>query len=107
SPIVEAIREAAGSAERDGAAAARAKLAALAGPGEDDAVARVAAAVGLSDQQFSVQELFWGIRRLFVALASRRPLVVTFEDLHWAEGTFLRLGEHLVGPLDAAPVFIL
>jgi class 3 adenylate cyclase/tetratricopeptide (TPR) repeat protein len=106
-PIVEAIREAAGIAERDGAAAARAKLAALAGPGDDDAVARVASAVGLSDEQFSVQELFWGIRRLFIALASRRPLVVTFEDLHWAEGTFLKLVEHLLGTLDDAPVFIL
>jgi class 3 adenylate cyclase/tetratricopeptide (TPR) repeat protein len=106
-PLVEAIREAAGINERDDAASARAKLAALAGPGADDAVNRVVSAVGLSDQQFAVQELFWGIRRLFTAMASRRPLVVTFEDLHWAEDTFLELVEHLLETVDDAPVFLL
>jgi class 3 adenylate cyclase/tetratricopeptide (TPR) repeat protein len=106
-PIVEAVREAAGMTERDGAASARAKLVALAGPGQDDVVERVASAVGLSSEQFSVQELFWGIRRLFKVLASRRPLVVTFEDLHWAEDTFLELVDHLVETLDEAPVFLL
>ena len=104
---VEAVREAAGMTEHDTAAAARAKLAALAGPGQDEVVERVASAVGLSSDQFSVQELFWGIRRLFKVLASRRPLVVTFEDLHWAEDTFLELVDHLVETLDEAPVFLL
>jgi predicted ATPase/class 3 adenylate cyclase len=106
-PIVEVVREAAGIAEGDNTATARAKIAVLAGAGEDDIVERVASAIGLSTDQFSIQELFWGIRRLFSVMASRRPLVVTFEDLHWAEAKFLELVEHLQEALGEAPVFIL
>ena len=106
-PIVEAVREAAAITERDNAESAQRKLADLLGPGEADAVERVASAVGLSDVQFSVQELFWGVRRLFAVLAARRPLVVAFEDLHWAEGTFLDLVQHLTDTLDEAGVVLL
>src|SRR5262245_17442735 len=40
-------------------------------------------------------ELFWAVRRLFEALARRRPLVIVLEDLHWAEPTLLDLVEYL------------
>ncbi|MGH2590926.1 MAG: adenylate/guanylate cyclase domain-containing protein, partial [Actinomycetota bacterium] len=36
-------------------------------------------------------ELHWGIRRLFELKASGSPLVLLFEDLHWAEPTLLEL----------------
>jgi class 3 adenylate cyclase/predicted ATPase len=36
-------------------------------------------------------ELHWGIRRLFELKASASPLVLLFEDLHWAEPTLLEL----------------
>ncbi|MFN2628746.1 MAG: adenylate/guanylate cyclase domain-containing protein [Gaiellaceae bacterium] len=106
-PLVEAVREAAGISDRDQVESARRKLAELAAPGNEDVVARVAAAVGLSDAQFPVPELFWGVRRLFELLAERRALVVVIEDLHWAEGTFLDLIEYLGTALDAAPVLLL
>ena len=41
------------------------------------------------------EELFWAVRRLFEALARERPLIVVFEDLHWAEPTLLDLVEHV------------
>src|SRR5438105_5227498 len=39
-------------------------------------VARVASAIGLSGEQFPIEELFWGVRKLLEALAREAPLVV-------------------------------
>ena len=58
---------------------------------------RVAAAVGLSGEEFPVEETFWGVRKLFETMAAARPLVVVFEDVHWAESTMLDLVEHVLG----------
>ncbi len=47
-------------------------------------------------------ELHWGLRRLFELLASYRPLVLVFEDLHSAEATLLELLQFIArgfGPL--------
>jgi class 3 adenylate cyclase len=40
-------------------------------------------------------ELAWLFRRFCEASARERPLVLVFDDLHWAEPTFLELVEHL------------
>jgi class 3 adenylate cyclase/Flp pilus assembly protein TadD len=94
-PVVEIVREAAGILEEDAPETAREKIAILA---RDDAVARrVAAAVGLSAGEFPVEETFWGVRKLFETMAAVRPLVVVFEDVHWAESTMLDLVEHVLG----------
>ena len=94
-PVVEILRKAAGILEEDPPDVARAKIADLA---QDDAVARrVAAAVGLSGEEFPVEETFWGVRKLFETMAAARPLVVVFEDVHWAESTMLDLVEHVLG----------
>ncbi len=37
----------------------------------------------------------WGVRKLFEHLARDRPLVVVFDDIHWAEPLLLDLIEHL------------
>ena len=47
------------------------------------------------------EELFWRVRRAFEELAVTRPLVLVFEDIHWAEPTFLDLLEYLAGWSDA------
>jgi predicted ATPase/class 3 adenylate cyclase len=106
-PLVEAVREAAGISERDGREAALHKLSDLAGQGQTEIVDRIASAVGLSDTQFPVEELFWGIRKFFALLGEIRPLVVVFEDLHWAEAVFLDLVEHLTETLGDAPIVLL
>jgi predicted ATPase/class 3 adenylate cyclase len=106
-PLVEAVREAAGISERDRREAALQKLSDLAGSGHADVVERIASAVGLSDAQFPVEELFWGIRRLFALLADIRPVVLVLEDLHWAETVFLDLVENLTDTLGDAPVVLL
>jgi class 3 adenylate cyclase/tetratricopeptide (TPR) repeat protein len=93
-PVVEIVRKAAGILEEDPPDVARSKIADLA---RDDAVARrVAAAVGLSGEEFPVEETFWGVRNLLETMAAVRPLVVVFEDIHWAETTMLDLIEHVL-----------
>jgi DNA-binding SARP family transcriptional activator len=63
----------------------------------DEPVARmVLAAVGLSHGAAQPEETFWAVRRLFERVATDRPLVVVFEDVHWAEPTLLDLLEYLV-----------
>jgi class 3 adenylate cyclase/tetratricopeptide (TPR) repeat protein len=56
-----------------------------------------------SAESITQGELHWGFRRLFELLALVRPLVLVFEDLHWAEPTLLELlaylGESGNGPL--------
>jgi predicted ATPase len=103
-PLVEVVRQAAGIAERDTAEEAAAKISAIAG--EPDVAARVSAAVGLSAAPFPVEELFWGVRKLFETLARERPLVVVFEDIHSAERTFLELIEHVADTAVDAPILL-
>ena len=49
-------------------------------------------------------ELAWLFRQFCEASARDRPLVLVFDDVHWAEPTFLELVEHLVdkgeGPIS-------
>jgi len=97
-PIIEIVRKAAGILDEDPPGVARSKITELA---PDDAVAsRLASAVGLSSEEFPVEETFWGVRKLFEAMASVRPLVVVFEDIHWAESTMLDLIEHVLGSAE-------
>src|SRR5919202_937890 len=106
-PLVELVRDAAGIGEDDPPDVARAKVARLVPEEERDAVVeRVSAAVGLSGAQFPIEELFWGARKLLEALASERPLVAVFDDVHWAEPTFLDLVEHLTDSIHSAPVLL-
>jgi DNA-binding SARP family transcriptional activator len=70
-------------------------------------VERISAAIGLSDAGGGSETTFWAVRRLFEALASDRPLVLVFDDLHWAEPTFLELVEYLLDWTFDAPVLLL
>ncbi|HKO75485.1 MAG TPA: adenylate/guanylate cyclase domain-containing protein [Gaiellaceae bacterium] len=103
-PIIEIVRKAAGILEEDSPEVAREKIAELA---QDQAVARrVAAAVGLSGEEFPVEETFWGVRKLFETMAAARPLVVVVEDIHWAESTLLDLIEHVLASSERPIVLV-
>jgi class 3 adenylate cyclase/tetratricopeptide (TPR) repeat protein len=104
-PLVEIVRDAASLRDTDAPELAREKLAALV-PGTPDVAERVASAVGLSDAEFSLDEIYWGTRKLLERLASERPLVVFVDDVHWAEDAFLELIEHVEGSAKA-PLLIL
>ena len=104
-PLAEAVRHAADIAERDSTESALEKLAAIA-EGDDEVVARVASAIGLAPAPFPVQELFWGARKLLETVARTQPLVVVFDDIHWAEATFLELIEHIVDTTRETPLLL-
>jgi class 3 adenylate cyclase len=107
-PVAEVVRQAAGIAHNDTVEAARSKLAALlAGEGRAEQIAsQIASTVGLTEAAGGIEETFWAVRRLFEHLARLRPLVVAFDDLHWAEPTLLDLIDYLAGVTRTAPILL-
>jgi DNA-binding SARP family transcriptional activator len=69
--------------------------------------ARLADLVGDEEAPGSGGETFWAARRLFELLASESPLVLVFEDLHWAEPTLLDLIDYFAERVSAAPILVL
>jgi len=104
-PLAEALRGLVGNAEPSAAA-----IAALA---VDDPKAEligegVAVALGARDGPGATnEEVFWAARKLLEAVARRRPLVVVFDDLHWAEPTFLDFVDHVSELVRDAPILLL
>jgi class 3 adenylate cyclase/tetratricopeptide (TPR) repeat protein len=98
-PVVEMVRMACGIAEADPPDVALARMDAVCH--DREVTDRVAAAIGLRDTPYQVAELFWGVRRFLEILAANRPVVVLFDDIHWAEATFLELVSHITTTRDA------
>jgi DNA-binding SARP family transcriptional activator len=67
---------------------------------------RVADASGAGDGASSREEIFEAFRQLFEALAGERPLVVVFEDIHWAEPTLLDFVEYLAEAAREAAMMV-
>jgi class 3 adenylate cyclase/tetratricopeptide (TPR) repeat protein len=110
-PIREMVHEAAGITDDDTPATARDRIAAmLAGASADEAeriVERVAETVGLIEAAPNPEETVWAVRRLFEALARERPLVLVFDDVHWAEPGLLDLIENVADWSRDAPILLL
>jgi predicted ATPase len=101
-PLREVVRQASGG---DSAESIRARLA-----GEADAAAvadQLHRALGSGTQgRTAAAEIFWAARRFLEALARHRPVLVVFEDVHWAEPTFLDLVESLALQPGGYPVLL-
>ncbi len=54
----------------------------------------------------SPEELFLATRRLFESVAREQPLVVVFDDVHWAEPTLLDLIDHISDLSRDAPILL-
>lgn len=108
-PLLEVVRQAARIEETDRADDVRAKIGRLLATDDraELVVDRIAAAIGFGSTTASGAEVFWATRRLLESLARDRPLVVVFEDVHWAEPTFLDLIEHVVAAGSPWPVMVL
>jgi class 3 adenylate cyclase/tetratricopeptide (TPR) repeat protein len=52
------------------------------------------------------REAFGAWRRFFEALAEQRPLVLVFEDLHWADDGLLDFVDHLVDWSSGVPILV-
>ena len=53
------------------------------------------------------EEIPWAFRKLLEAAAASAPVVVVFDDIHWAEPTFLDLIEHVADLSREAPLLLL
>jgi class 3 adenylate cyclase/tetratricopeptide (TPR) repeat protein len=108
-PVVDVIRQAAKVSDTDDPQTVRSKLAAVvAGTERSEAVVdRVAELLGLDEPSGSPEEVFWAVRRIFESLAAARPVVVVFDDIHWAEPTLLDLIEHIADWTKDAPILVL
>ena len=108
-PIAEAVKTLAGISGDESADDALTKVAALLPPDEEGALVteRIAAALGLSEATPSAQETFWAVRRLLEHLATGRPVVAIFDDIHWAEPTMLDLIEYVANFSQGAPLMVL
>ena len=102
-PLREVIRQAA--CGHDSPESIKALLGGQADAGE--VAARLSLALGPGNQgRLDAAEIFWAARRLLETLAQSRPLVVVFEDLHWAESTFIDLVESLVVQRGRSPIVL-
>ncbi len=107
-PLLDVVRQAAAISPQVTPDEARTQIARLLGDDrEADAIASlVAGAVGLTDTPASTQETFCAFRKLLEAIARDRPLVLIFDDLHWAERTFLDLVGQLGDATRDQPILI-
>ncbi|MDT3446303.1 MULTISPECIES: AAA family ATPase [unclassified Pseudofrankia] len=110
-PLMEMVRQATGvsadSPASEGKRRLRELLDELGVAGAAEVVAALAPLVGLGGAEVSTQESFWAVRTFFQALAERRPLVLCFDDVHWAEPTLLDLIEHITDWSRDAPILLL
>jgi len=99
-PLREIVRQLGGEEPREALAEIL-----RADPDAELVAERLAGVLGLGE--VSGEETFWAFRRLFEALARERPLVLVFEDIHWAEPTLLDLIEHMADLTREAPILLL
>jgi predicted ATPase len=115
--LAEMVKAQAGILDSDSSGQAEAKLAAMTAevvPGASDAdwVCRhLGALAGLGGGDSPVggdrrSEVFAAWRFFFEALAEQRPLVLVFEDLHWADEGLLDFVDYLVGWAGGVPLLV-
>jgi class 3 adenylate cyclase len=67
----------------------------------------VAALLRDEDVATSREEIAYTCRKLLERVASERPVVCVFDDIHWGEETFLDLVEHVADLSRDAPILLL
>jgi class 3 adenylate cyclase len=114
--LSEMVKAHAGILETDSAEQVQERLAsvvaeALGGGSERDWVeGHLRPLVGLADEEYvgsdRQAEAFAAWRRFLEALAERSPLVLVFEDLHWADDSLLDFIDHLVDWAGGVPMLV-
>jgi tetratricopeptide (TPR) repeat protein len=107
-PLAEVIHRAADILEGEPPAVARAKLDSfLAGVADAERVSSLVGGLFGWSPPGATEDAFWAVRKILEHLARERPVVVVFDDIHWAEPTFLDLIEHLADwTRDAAVLLV-
>ena len=104
--IAEVVRAIAGIGAEDRVRTAKLRLADLvAGEPDSEFLAeQLGAVLGVSGSDPAPDETGWAIRRALEIAAGRRPLVVVFEDLQWADDTLLDLLAYVSSTAADAPL---
>lgn len=76
-------------------------------PSQPDAARALRSLLGEVREPSSAEEIAWGFRQLLEEHARKTPLLCIFDDLQWAEETFLDLLEHLALLSRDAPILLL
>jgi class 3 adenylate cyclase/tetratricopeptide (TPR) repeat protein len=71
------------------------------------ALETIRALLGDGQLATSSEEIAWAFRKKLEVVASERPLVCVFDDLHWGEKTCLDLVEHVADLARDAPILLL
>jgi class 3 adenylate cyclase/tetratricopeptide (TPR) repeat protein len=107
-PLASMIKASAGITDDDPANEAFEKLRLCC---ESEAVADLLAValgvLGAAEGERTPEQLTWATLRWAEQLADVQPLVLVFEDVHWAEEPLLELIEHVARTLRNAPLLII
>jgi predicted ATPase/class 3 adenylate cyclase len=107
-PLAEMVKSAAGISDDDPVKEAMEKLRKTC---EDEAVADLlglaAGVLEAVEADRSGQEIAWAAREWADQLADVQPLVLVFEDIHWAEDPLFELVEHLATWVRESPLLII
>jgi class 3 adenylate cyclase/tetratricopeptide (TPR) repeat protein len=76
-------------------------------PSDPSAAAALRSLLDQGGEEASAEAIAWGFRKLLEERAHERPVVCLFDDIHWAEETFLDLIEHIADLSRDAPVLVL
>ena len=108
SALSEIVKAHVGVLETDDRKTAAAKLAAaVTGNGTQEWIrTRLGALIGLDAPEATREENFSAWSAFFASLAARGPLVLVFEDLHWADDALLAFLLHLVEHVDGVPLLL-
>jgi class 3 adenylate cyclase/DNA-binding winged helix-turn-helix (wHTH) protein len=98
-PIAEVVRQAA----PEMSVKAIAEL--IDGNDPEQVAERLAQVTGVLEGAAAAGEAFWAVRRFLEAIALERPLLLVFDDIHWAEPTLLDLIEYL-GKWAEGPILV-
>jgi class 3 adenylate cyclase/tetratricopeptide (TPR) repeat protein len=74
---------------------------------EPAALAAIEQLLGEEHAVSSSEEIPWAVRKLLEAAAESSPVVTVFDDIHWAEPTFLDLLEHVADLSRETPLLLL
>ena len=106
--LAEMVKQSAGITDDDPIGEAFEKLRACC---ESDAIADLLAAaaglLGASEREHKREELLWAARAWAEEFALMQPLVLVFEDIHWAEEPMLNVIEHVARSVRDAPLLII
>ena len=73
----------------------------------DAIAARLSEVLGIAEGHSAPEETAWAIRRFLEILASERPVIAVWDDVHWAEPALLDAIDHVADWASDAPILLL